>query len=98
MFLCLFGAVFDDITRLAVQLAADRFERGKPDGLGLPVLEDREVGGRDVDPFGQFAERRDPALPASAGIRSDKAEGPAQEAPGRTPQPDRNTRCVVRGE
>lgn len=51
------GTVFDHIAGLALQFPAYRLQRGETDGLGLSVFEDRQVGRRNIDAAGQFAER-----------------------------------------
>jgi len=48
--------VFQQISGLAVQFFADRFQGGETDGAGFVGFEDREVCQGDVDGFGQFRE------------------------------------------
>ena len=52
-----FGAIFQEVARLAVQLAADGLEGAEAYRLGLAGFQDGEVGRREVDALGQFAER-----------------------------------------
>ncbi len=51
------GPVFEYIAGLAVQFATNRLQSGKTDGLRLSVFKDRQVGRRNIDAAGQFAER-----------------------------------------
>ena len=53
----IFVSEFQYIPRLAIQFPADGFEGREAHGFGLPRLQDGEVGGSEVDSFGQFAER-----------------------------------------
>ena len=48
---------FEDVARLAFERVADEFEGAEADGLCLARLEDRKVGGCDVDSFCQLAQR-----------------------------------------
>lgn len=56
-FLASFGAIFQEVAGLAVQLAADGLEGAEAYRLGLAGFQDGEVGRREVDALGQFAER-----------------------------------------
>src|SRR5699024_228625 len=57
LFMRLVRPIFDDVPGLAFQFAADGLQRREPDGLGLAVLEDREIGGSDVHTFRHLAQR-----------------------------------------
>ena len=48
--------VLQQIPRLALQHLADGFQGGEAYGLGLPRLEDGEVGGGDAYPLGQLVQ------------------------------------------
>ena len=50
------AAVLQNLTGLAVKMFANGFERGKPNSLRLPSLEDREVLGRDANAIGQVVQ------------------------------------------
>ena len=50
------GNEFEQVTRLALELAAERLERREPDGARLVGLEDREIGKRDPDAVGELRE------------------------------------------
>lgn len=52
-----FGAIFQEVAGLAVQLAADGLEGAEAYRLGLAGFQDGEVGRREVNALGQFAER-----------------------------------------
>ena len=45
------GNEFEQVTRLALELAAERLERREPDGARLVGLEDREVRKRNAYPL-----------------------------------------------
>eukprot|EP01041_Mallomonas_annulata_P021402 gene21401-41444_t len=45
------------ISGLAVELAAERRQGGKPDGARLAGFQDRKVGDGHADPVGEFRER-----------------------------------------
>jgi len=51
----LLGLPPQEISRLAVQGLAERFEGGEPDRLGSPVLEHGQVRGGDADEVRQCA-------------------------------------------
>ena len=51
--LLLFIGIFKDISWLALQSPADRLQRGKPDSLGLPRLQDGKVGRSDPNLLGK---------------------------------------------
>ena len=51
-----FVSEFQYISWLAIQFPADGFEGREAHGFGLPRLQDGEVGGCQVDSFGQLAE------------------------------------------
>jgi len=50
------GAVFQDVPRLAVQVFADRFERGETDGARLAGFEDGEILRGDVHAVGEVVQ------------------------------------------
>ena len=54
--LCRLVDVFQNIPRLTTQFVANRVERRETDGASLARFQNRQVGGRDVYPFCQFAE------------------------------------------
>ena len=54
--LCRFRSVFEDFTRLALQMFADGLQRGEADGLGLAGFEDGKILRRDVHAVGQIVQ------------------------------------------
>ena len=54
------GAVFEDVSRGAIEDLTDIVEGGEADSLPLSGLENREVGGGDLHSFGELTERHFP--------------------------------------
>src|SRR5688572_19622346 len=54
--------VGEQVAGLAVELAADRLERGEADRLGLAGLEDRQVDDGDADPRRELGQRHAPGV------------------------------------
>ena len=52
--------VLQQVGGLAVQLVAEAFQRAETHRAGLAGLKDGEVGGREVHPLGQVAQRHLP--------------------------------------
>src|SRR5262245_19627709 len=50
------GNEFEQVARLALELTTECFERREADGARLVGLEDREIGERDSDAFGEFGQ------------------------------------------
>src|SRR3982750_3091686 len=53
---------FEQVAGLAIEGAANRVERGEADRARLAGLQDRQVGKRDVDPFGEFGQGHPPVV------------------------------------